>query len=130
MLIPHRLQKGDTIGVIAPSNSIDDDDMIYIKKSSSLFEDLGFNIKLGQFVSSHFLGYGASALEKAQDVNNMFADSSVKAIFCVKGGENSNSTFDYLNYDLIKNNPKILCGFSDSTSITNAITSKTRTCNF
>ena len=125
MIIPDKLKKGDIIGVIAPSNSIDENDIEFIQKSSKLFEDLGFNIKLSNFVSSHSLGYSASPLEKAEDINNMFADPNVKAIFCVKGGENSNTTFDYLDYELIKNNPKILCGFSDSTSITNAITSKT-----
>ncbi len=124
-MIPKALKKGDTIGVIAPSNSIDEDDKEFIKKSSKLFENLGFNIKLSDFVFSHSLGYSASPLEKASDINNMFGDSSVKAIFCVKGGENSNTVFDYLDYELIKNNPKILCGFSDSTYITNVITSKT-----
>lgn len=124
-MIPDRLKKGDTIGVIAPSNSIDIDDNEFIQKSSKLFEDLGFKIKLGNFVFSHSLGYSASPIEKAKDVNDMFADPEIKALFCVKGGENSNSTFDYLDYELIRNNPKILCGFSDSTSITNVINSKT-----
>lgn len=124
-MIPEKLKKGDTIGVIAPSNSIDIDDNEFIEKSSKLFEDLGFKIKLGEFVYSHSLGYSASPLEKAQDINNMFADPNVKAIFIVKGGENSNTTFDYIDYELIKNNPKIICGFSDSTYITNVITEKT-----
>ena len=124
-MIPNALKKGDTIGVIAPSDSIDIDDNEYLQKSSKLFEDLGFKIKLGEFVSSHSLGYSSSPLEKAQDINSMFANPDVKAIFIVKGGENSNTTFDYLDYELIKNNPKILCGFSDSTSITNVISSKT-----
>ena len=99
-MIPERLKKGDTIGVVAPSNSIDIDDNEFIKKSSKLFEDLGFKIKFGEFVSSHSLGYSATPLEKAQDINNMFADPNVKAIFCVKGGSNSNTVFDYLDYDL------------------------------
>ena len=124
-MIPEKLKRGDTIGVIAPSNSIDIDDNEFIEKSSKLFEDLGFKIKLGEFVYSHSLGYSASPLEKAQDINNMFADPDVKAIFIVKGGENSNTTFDYIDYELIKNNPKIICGFSDSTYITNVITEKT-----
>ena len=46
-------------------------------------------------------------------------------IWCVKGGENSNMTFEYLDYELIKNNPKIICGFSDITSIINMIYEKT-----
>lgn len=125
MIIPNALKKGDAIGVIAPSDSIDEDDIIFIQKSSKLFEDLGFKIKLSEFISSNSFGYSASPIEKAKDVNNMFSNSEIKAIFIVKGGENSNTTFDYLDYELIKNNPKILCGFSDSTSITNAITSKT-----
>lgn len=124
-MIPNALKKGDTIGVIAPSDSIDLDDKEYIQKSSKLFEDLGFKIRLSKFISSHSLGYSACPLEKAQDVNDMFANSDIKAIFCVKGGENSNTIFDYLDYELINNNPKILCGFSDSTSITNVISSKT-----
>ena len=125
MIIPNALKKGDTIGVIAPSDSIDEDNFVFIQKSSKLFEDLGFKIKLSEFVSSNSLGYSASPLEKAKDVNNMFANPDIKAIFIAKGGENSNTTFDYLDYELIKKNPKILCGFSDSTSITNAITAKT-----
>ena len=124
-MIPNRLKKGDIIGVIAPSNSIDKDDIEFIKKSSKLFEDLGFEVIFSTFISSHSLGYGASPLEKANDIIDMFSNPDIKAIFCVKGGENSNSVFDYLDYEIIKNNPKILCGFSDSTSITNAITLKT-----
>ena len=42
-----------------------------------------------------------------------------------KGGENSNSTFEYLDFDMIKQNPKIICGYSDITSLTNIITQKT-----
>ena len=55
----------------------------------------------------------------------MFLDEEVKMIWCAKGGENSNSVLDYLNYENIKNNPKIICGYSDITSLTNAIYQKT-----
>lgn len=124
-MIPNKIKKGDTIGIIAPSNSIQEDDKPYIDKSTSLFKELGYKVKLGKHVYSNTLGYSASALEKSEDINNMFADKNVSAIFCVKGGCNSNSVFDYLDYELIANNPKILCGFSDSTSLTNVITLKT-----
>ena len=60
----------------------------------------------------------------------MFEDKEVKLIFSVSGGFNSNSVFDYLDYDLIKNNPKPLCGFSDSTSIENIIYEKTGVITF
>jgi len=124
-MLPKAIKPGDTIGVIAPSNVILPKDEEYIEKSTKLFEDLGYKVKFGKYVRANSFGYGASAKEKAEDINNMFKDEEVKAIICVKGGEDSNSTFDYIDYKIIKNNPKILCGFSDITSITNCIYSKT-----
>ena len=69
--------------------------------------------------------YSSSAKEKAKDINDMFKDKDVKMIWCAKGGENSNTTFEYLDFDVIKNNPKIICGYSDITSLTNIITEET-----
>ena len=121
---PYHLEKGDTIGVVAPSNSITKGDLEYINKSILLMESTGFQVEFGKHVFSNSTGYGASPKEKAEDLNNMFANPKIKAIFCAKGGEDSNTTFDYLDYETIKQNPKILCGFSDSTSILNAIYTK------
>jgi len=119
------LKKGDTIGVIAPSSSVEDKDIEKINESTKLMEDFGFKIKFSNNFYNNTFGYSATPQEKAQDLNDMFADSSIKAIFAVKGGANSNSMFEYIDYELIKNNPKILCGFSDTTSILNVINDKT-----
>ena len=124
-MLPKSIKSGDTIGVIAPSNVILEKDEEYIEKSTKLFEELGYKVKFGKYVRENPLGYGSTAKQKVEDINNMFKDQEVKAIICVKGGEDSNSTFDYIDYELIKNNPKIICGFSDITSITNCIYSKT-----
>lgn len=124
-MLPQAIKPGDTIGVIAPANIIKEKDEEYIEKSTKLFTDLGYKVEFGKYARTNTLGYGATAKQKAEDINNMFANKEVKAIICVKGGEDSNSTFDYIDYELIKNNPKIICGFSDITSITNVIYSKT-----
>lgn len=124
-MIPERLKKGDTIGLISPSDAITKDDLEVINNSISLMEGSGFKVKFARYALANTLGYGATAKEKAEDINSMFQDKEVKAIFCISGGFNSNSTFDYLDYDRIKCNPKIICGFSDSTSLLNAIYSKT-----
>lgn len=63
--------------------------------------------------------------KRAADINWAFTDGEVKAIMCVKGGEDSNTTLDYIDYEMIKKHPKIICGFSDNTSILNAIHEKT-----
>lgn len=123
-MIPTKLKKGDTIGVIAPSNYIEKDDLEYINASIALMEASGFKVKFGKYVFENTLGYGTSPEKRAADINWAFKDDEVKAIMCVKGGEDSNTTLDYIDYEMIKNHPKIICGFSDNTSILNAIHEK------
>ena len=124
-MIPSKLKKGDTIGVIAPSNYIEKDDLEYINASIALMEASGFKVKFGKYVFEDALGYGTSPEKRAADINWAFTDDEVKAIMCVKGGEDSNTALDYIDYKMIKNHPKIICGFSDNTSILNAIHEKT-----
>lgn len=124
-MIPTKLKKGDTIGVIAPSNYIEKDDLEYINASIALMEASGFKVKFGKYVFENTLGYGTSPEKRAADINWAFKDDEVKAIMCVKGGEDSNTTLDYIDYEMIKKHPKIISGFSDNTSILNAIHEKT-----
>ena len=125
-----KIEKGDVIGIIAPSSKIDKDDLEVINNSVLLMESTGLKVKFGKNVFKNTLGYGATPKEKAEDINEMFADKEVKMIFCASGGFNSNTVLDYLDYELIKQNPKPLCGFSDSTSLENAIYTKTGVLTF
>ncbi|MBO4293644.1 MAG: LD-carboxypeptidase [Clostridia bacterium] len=124
-IIPAKLNKGDTIGVIAPSDPIVGEKIEEVKKAKEMVEKEGFKVKFAKNLFSNTCGYSATAKEKAEDINAMFADKEVKMIWCAKGGNNSNSVFEYLDYDLIRENPKIICGYSDITSITNMIAAKT-----
>ena len=124
-MIPNCIKKGDTIGVVAPSDPIVGKNIEEINRAKELVERDGFKVRFSKNLFSNSNGYSASPKEKAEDINNMFEDKEIKMIWCAKGGENSNCTFEYLNYEVIKNNPKIICGFSDITSITNMITAKT-----
>ena len=125
MIIPKKLKKGDTIGVVAPSSPIINENIDELNNAKQIAENLGFKVKFSKNIFSNTNGYSATAKEKAKDINSMFEDKEVKMIWCAKGGENSNSTFEYLDFEKIKENPKIICGFSDITSITNIITEKT-----
>ena len=125
-IIPNKLNKGDIIGIISPSSILqNEDDLNILTKSINTFEQLGFNVQKGKYAFANETGYGTSAKHKAYDINEMFKNPNIKAIFTTTGGENSLSTFEYLDYELIKNNPKIICGFSDTTSILNEISEKT-----
>ena len=125
MIIPEKLKIGDTIGVIAPSSPIVGDNIEELNTAKEIIEKLGFKVKYSKNIFSNTNNYSATAKEKADDINEMFADKDIKMIWCAKGGNNSNSTFEYIDYDNIKRNPKIICGFSDITSLTNMITEKT-----
>ena len=124
-LLPSKLKIGDTIGVVAPSSPIIGNNIEELNRAKEIAERSGFKVKYSKNIFSNTNGYSATAREKAEDINAMFADKEVKMIWCAKGGNNSNSTFEYLDYELIKENPKIICGYSDITSITNMITEKT-----
>lgn len=124
-LLPSKLKIGDTIGIVAPSSPIIGNNIEELNRAKKIAERSGFEVKYSKNIFSNTNGYSATAREKAEDINTMFADKEVKMIWCAKGGNNSNSTFEYIDYELIKKNPKIICGFSDITSITNMITEKT-----
>ena len=125
MIIPNKLKFGDTIGVIAPSNPMIGDNIEELERAKQIVEKSGFKVKFSKHLFSNTNGYSSTAKEKAEDINEMFQNKEVKMIWCGKAGFNSNSTFEYLDYEKIKQNPKIICGYSDITSITNIITAKT-----
>ena len=124
-ILPPKLNIGDTIGVVAPSNPIIGDNIEELNRAKEIAEKSGFKVKYSKNLFSNTNGYCSTAKEKAEDINEMFADKNIKMIWCAKGGNNSNSTFEYLDYELIKQNPKIICGYSDITSLTNIITENT-----
>ena len=124
-ILPSKLNIGDTIGVVAPSSPIIGDNIEELNKAKEIVEKSGFKVKYSKNLFSNTNGYSSTAKEKADDINEMFAEKQVKMIWCAKGGNNSNSTFEYLDYELIRQNPKIICGYSDITSLTNIITEKT-----
>lgn len=124
-ILPPKLNIGDTIGVVAPSNPIIGDNIEELNRAKEIAEKSGFKVKYSKNLFSNTNCYCSTAKEKAEDINEMFADKNIKMIWCAKGGNNSNSTFEYLDYELIRQNPKIICGYSDITSLTNIITENT-----
>ena len=120
-----KLKRGDTIGIIAPSEPITEEYKEYRKKSIKIFEDMGFKIKLSKNIYKNTLGYSATPEEKASDINDMFSDKEVKAIISAVGGDNSFNCLGLIDYENIKRNPKIICGYSDATNYLEAIYTKT-----
>ena len=124
-MLAKKLKKGDTIGLVSPSENVIEDDKKDIEESVKLLKKAGYKVIFGRNVYKNTTGYGATAKEKADDINEMYSNKDVKAILSVKGGFNSNSVYEYLHLELIKENNKILCGYSDATSYINYIHEKT-----
>lgn len=124
-MLANKLNIGDTIAIISPSAPITEDLKEQFNKGLQVFKDLGFKIVLSKNIYANTLGYSSTVSEKVEDINEMFANKEVKAIICSQGGQNSNVILPYIDYELIKSNPKIIMGISDSTAILNAIYSKT-----
>lgn len=124
-MVPLRLKKHDKIGIISPSDPITKEEMEQFEKGTKYLSELGFTPIQSRNCLSCSMGYSATPKEKADDINNMFADSSIKAIICSQGGANANACLPYINWNTIRNNPKIFMGISDITTLLNAIFLKT-----
>ena len=125
-MIPQKLKPGDEVRIIAPSRTMaiirDDCRKIAVER----LESLGLKVTFAEHVEDFDPDYMCTnAKDRAEDMNQAFADPNVKAILTVVGGFNSNQILKYLDFELIKNNPKILCGFSDITILLDSIYAKT-----
>lgn len=128
MHLPPRLHQGDTIGIITPSAPISaspsPEPLEELERGMDFLSDLGFNVVLGKHALKED-GYSAgTAKERSQDINAMFADKEVHAILSSHGGTTVNSCLEFLDWKLIRENPKILMGFSDLTVLLLALYSK------
>ena len=88
-------------------------------------EALGFKVKLGANVRGRYGQFGGTDVQRAADINDAFADDEVAGVLALTGGSGCNRIVDKLNYALIRRKPKFFGGFSDLTSLVNAIHKQT-----
>jgi len=126
-IIPERLKNGDKIMVIAPARGIKIIGQDCREIAKQRLESLGLEVVFAPNTIDENWDYmGSSAVEKrVLDIHTAFSDKSVKGILTMIGGFNSNQLITSLDYDLIKANPKVFCGFSDITALHGAINAKT-----
>ena len=120
---PSRLKRGDVIGLVSPAST--PNDMQKLDNGIRYLEKNGYRVKLGENVGKSNGYLAGSDQERANDINTMFKDKSVKAIFCIRGGYGASRILDKLDYKIIKNNPKIFVGYSDITALQIAFLQKT-----
>ncbi len=124
-IFPAKLKKGDEVRIVAPSRSL----AIINKETREIaqdrFEKLGLKLSFGKHIEEIDEFNSSSIESRVSDLHQVFSDKNIKAVITVVGGFNSNQLLQYLDWKIIKNNPKIFCGFSDITVLSTAIYAKT-----
>jgi muramoyltetrapeptide carboxypeptidase len=115
------LKPGDLVGLIAPASPLSSDE---IARGVRQVESLGLKTRLGAHAGAQN-GYLAGAdAERAGDFNAMARDREVRAIFALRGGYGTMRILNDLDYAALRNDPKIVLGFSDMTAVLNAVTAR------
>jgi muramoyltetrapeptide carboxypeptidase len=93
-------------------------------------ESIGFQVELHPHVFRSYKGTSGKPKERAESLMDAFTDESVNGIMCCWGGFNSNDIIDYLDYDIIRKNPKVFVGYSDITILNTVLYIKAGLLNF
>ena len=116
---PRRLRKGMTIGLVSPASNVPEDEDIAFARD--VVTSLGFQVKPAKHLYHRNQYLAGSDQQRADDLNAMFADRQVDAIFSLRGGYGSSRLLPLLDYENIAANPKVLMGYSDITALHCAI---------
>ena len=116
------LKPGCRIGVVSPSYWLKKQ---YMEKTSKFFQDKGYTMVMGNNNSMKWGPFAGTPQERADDIHHMFSNPKIEAIICARGGYGANRVLPLLDYNLIRDNPKIFMGYSDITAYLTSITQKT-----
>lgn len=119
---PKRLKAGDTLALLVPSSFIEEQNL---QVSLDNLEKLGFKAAYTDEVLRRYGYFSGSDAQRAAIINNLFADKNIDAILCIRGGYGCIRLLPLLDYDLIRQNPKALIGYSDVTALLQGIFKET-----
>ena len=124
-MIAPKLKIGDEIRVIAPSRSLSAVREDKYNKALSFLEKQGFNVTFSKHCRERDEWGSSSISSRIEDIHDAFLNENVKMVITAIGGFNVNQILEHINYELIKQHPKILCGYSDITALLHAVYAKT-----
>jgi len=128
LIKPERLRLGDMVGIIAPASPPPDPQAT--DRSAAALEKLGFKPKLARHVRERLGFLAGTDRDRAADLMAMFTNDKVKAIICLRGGYGTARLLPLLDYEVIRQHPKILVGYSDLTTLHCALLKKSNLISF
>lgn len=120
-----KLRAGDSIGIFSPSSPVTYSSPKRFNRAKSFLEEKGFNIVEGKLTGKQDHYRSGGIKERADELNELIRNPTIKCIMSTIGGMNSNSLLPYIDYEAFKQHPKIIIGYSDVTAILLAIYAKT-----
>jgi len=114
VICPGVLQKGDTIGIVAPAGPVNRGQF---EAGIARLHELGFNPVFSKSIFNREFYFAGGVRRRVEELHEMFREPEVKGIICARGGYGSNHLLPHLNLGLIAKNPKVFCGYSDLTSL-------------
>ena len=125
MIYPKFIQKGDTIGVTAPSSGTECEmDLIKLKLAKQMIERRGYSLMETENCRQNICGRSSSGKKRGEQLNQLFKAPNIQAIFCLCGGEFLVEMLPYVDFDMIRQNPKWIQGYSDPTGLLFSITTQ------
>ena len=113
LIKPKKLQKGDTIGLVSVSGNIKEPQNI--ERAKKYFENKGFNVVVSENTYKKYRYHAGNDEERANTLNEFVENKDIDVIVCTRGGYGVLRIIDKIDYDAVKKNPKIICGYSDIT---------------
>ena len=124
-MIPAKLKAGDEVRVVSPSSGLGFVSEELRTVAAARWEGLGLRISYGGAGENLDRFESSPAEERVRELHAAFADTDIAGLLTIIGGYNSNQLLGRLDYELFRENPKVLCGFSDITALATAIYART-----
>lgn len=124
-IFPRKLSRGDEIRIISPAGSMGIISPSVRSAALKRLEEMNLKVSFSKHCEERDIFDSSSVESRLEDIHEAFANPKIKAVLTTIGGCNSIHLLKGLDYELIRRNPKILCGYSDITTLQNAIFSKT-----
>ena len=124
------LNKNDKIALVVCSNGKNIEDKERLEKLESILVEMGLVPVFTKYIYKDKFGRGAKAQVRGEELMSFYKNKEIKAIFDISGGDIANEVLEYLDYDVIKRNYKPFFGYSDLTTVLNALRSQMNEVNY
>lgn len=121
---PKNLKVGNTIGILATAGAVENKDNVL--RAKKFFENMGYKVVLSDNIFDEYRYLSGTDEKKIEEMNKFFSNPEINAIICMRGGYGAVRLIKKMDYELIKNNPKIFCGYSDISALSAMILKKSK----